>query len=79
MATLLAYGFGSLVYGPMLWEANFWHNVDRLDGILIGIAGTRAELASQLIWTCSWTDRLEAIQKRVEEIDEALDSSARLD
>ncbi len=64
---------------PVRREAELWRSMDRLDGILIGIAGVRGELVSQLIWTCSWIDRLEAIHKRLIEIDAVLDSLVHLD
>ena len=79
IATLLWYQLDIGDRLPMRREAELLRNLDRLDGIRIGIASVIGGLVSQLIWTCSWMDRLEAIQKRLIEIDKSVDSLARVD
>jgi hypothetical protein len=54
---------------PMGRANEIWGNIDRFDGIRRHIVGIREHLESYLIWLCSYQDFLEAIGKRIEDME----------
>ena len=52
-------------------ETELWRNLDRLRNVGVAVSRSRKALENQLVWSCSCTDHLEFIHRRIDAIARA--------